>query len=107
MNFENLNILIATPCYNGQVYASYTESLINTVNLLNSLNIKQNIHLIKNQLVTRARNMQAYLFLKEENKYTHMMFIDADVVWDPRSLLLLLEHNKECVIGLYPNKSMI
>lgn len=105
MNFENLNILIATPCYNGQVYASYTESLINTVNLLNSLNIKHNIHFIKNQLVTRARNMQAYLFLKEENKYTHMMFIDADVVWDPRSLLLLLEHNKECVIGLYPNKS--
>ena len=105
MNFQELNILIATPCYNGQLYASYTESLINTINLFNSLNIKHNVHFIKNQLVTRARNMQAYLFLKEENKYTHMMFIDADVVWDPRSLLQLLEHNKECVIGIYPNKS--
>lgn len=101
----DLNILIATPCYNGQVYASYTESLISTINIFNSMNIKYNIHFIKNQIVTRARNMLSHIFLKEENNYTHMIFIDADVVWQPQHILYLLQHNKECVIGIYPNKS--
>lgn len=104
-NMENLNIFIATPCYNGQLYASYTESLINTIKLFTSMNIKHNVHFIKNQLVTRARNMQSHLFLKPENNYTHMMFIDADVVWEPQHILWLLQHNKECTIGIYPNKN--
>jgi len=104
MNIQDLNIFIATPCYNGQVYASYTESLINTIHMFYAMNIKFNVHFIKNQIVTRARNMLSHIFLQEENKYTHMMFIDADVVWEPKHILWLLEHNKECVIGIYPNK---
>ena len=105
MNFNELNIFIATPCYNGQVYASYTESLINTINMFNHMNIKYNIQFIKNQLVTRARNMLAHNFLRKKNNYTHILFIDADVVWSPESVMHLIQHNKECVIGIYPNKA--
>ncbi len=65
MNLNELNIFIATPCYNGQVYASYTESLINTINMFNHMNIKYNIQFIKNQLVTRARNMLVHNFLRK------------------------------------------
>lgn len=103
-NQKDLNILIATPCYNGQVYASYTEALINTIELFKSLGIQYSVRFIKNQIVTRARNMLSYLFLEESNNFSHMMFIDADIVWDPRHIILLLQHQKECVIGIYPNK---
>lgn len=101
---NNTNILIATPCYNGQVYASYTESLLNTINMFTNMGINYNVHFIKNQIVTRARNMLTHIFLDEKNNYTHLMFIDADVVWNPQHILFLLEHKKEVIIGIYPNK---
>lgn len=102
---ENTNILIATPCYNGQVYASYTESLLNTINVFNNLGIRYSVHFIKNQIVTRARNMLAYIFLQENKNYTHLMFIDADITWQPQHILELLKHDKEFIIGIYPNKA--
>ncbi len=105
IDIKNINILIATPCYNGQVYASYTESLLNTTNIFTNMGIKYSVHFIKNQIVTRARNMLSHIFLKDENKYTHLMFIDADVVWNPEHIFYLLQHNKEFVIGIYPNKA--
>jgi len=40
----------------------------------------------------------------EDSTFTHMIFIDADIVWDPQQILMLLSHNLECVIGCYPNK---
>ena len=33
------------------------------------------------------------------------MFIDADITWQPQHILQLLKHNKEFIIGIYPNKS--
>lgn len=105
LNVNNLNILIATPCYNGQVYASYTESLLNTTIIFNKLGIKYTVQFIKNQIVTRARNMLTYNFLEEEHNFTHLLFIDADVVWQPQDIMFLLEHDKEITIGIYPNKA--
>ena len=105
IDIKSLNILIATPCYNGQLYASYTESLLNTTNIFTNLGIRYNVHFIKNQIVTRARSMLAHIFLDENNNYTHLMFIDADVVWNPEHIFFLLQHKKEFLIGIYPNKA--
>ncbi len=54
---ENIKIFIATPCYGGLVYSSYTQSLLYTCMLLSSKNIKFEVKFINNQIVTRARNM--------------------------------------------------
>jgi choline kinase len=97
------NILLATPAYGGNVCARYTESLVQTCELLKSMNIKYTLKFINNQLVTRARNMLCHLFMKDE-RFTHMMFLDADVVWNPVDIVKLITHEKECVIGVYPNK---
>lgn len=96
-------ILIATPAFGGNVCSSYTESLINTCLLLSKNNINFEVKFINNQIVTRARNMLSYIFM-ENNSFTHMMFIDADIVWKANDVLNLLEHKLECVIGVYANK---
>tara|TARA_B100001142_G_scaffold302356_1_gene328832 strand:- start:110 stop:772 length:663 start_codon:yes stop_codon:yes gene_type:complete len=96
-------ILIATPAYGGNVCAAYTESLLYTCIILSQKNIEFQVKFINNQIVTRARNMLAYNFMKEET-FTHMLFIDADIVWSPEHVLMLLEHNLDCCIGIYPNK---
>lgn len=98
-----MKILIATPAYGGQVYSRYTESLVYTCFFLKTNNIDFELKYINNQLVTRARNMCSSIFL-EDKTFTHMMFIDADVVWQPHDIKKLLDHDKECVIGVYPNK---
>jgi len=98
-----MKILIATPAYGGQVYSRYTESLVYTCFFLKMHNIDFELKYINNQLVTRARNMCSSIFLEDET-FTHMMFIDADVAWQPQDIKKLIDHNKECVIGIYPNK---
>lgn len=98
-----MKILIATPAYGGLVYSRYTESLVYTCFMLKMMNIDFELKYINNQIVTRARNMCSSVFL-EDSSFTHMLFIDADVVWNPIDVKKLISHNKECVVGLYPNK---
>jgi len=100
---EEKHIFIATPAFGGNVCSQYTESLIHTINLLKSFNIKVTVKFINNQITTRARNMLADIFMKNDT-FTHMLFIDADVEWKPESVLSLIKNDQECVIGVYPNK---
>ena len=86
-------ILIATPAYNGQVCSKYTESLIYTCFVLSNFKIQFEIRFINNQIVTRARNMLSSIFM-ENKSFTHMMFIDADIVWSPLDLKKLIDHNR-------------
>lgn len=100
---KKTKILIGTPAYAGQCYTAYTESLLDTIKLLENRGIETSIKFINNQIVTRARNMICSIFM-EDDSYTHLLFIDSDIKWNPSDVLLLLEHKKECVIGIYPNK---
>jgi hypothetical protein len=97
------HVLIATPSYGSQVYTNYTESLIQTCMVLSMNNIQFTIKFINNQIVTRARNMLCSIFMNDPN-FTHMMFIDADISWNPQDILKLFNHDLECVVGIYPNK---
>jgi hypothetical protein len=100
---SNKKLLIATPAYCGLVCSDYTQALLYTCMLLSKNNIQFEVKFINNQIVTRARNMLCSIFM-DDSSFTHMIFIDADVVWTPTDVLMLLEHNLECVIGIYPNK---
>ena len=56
-------------------------------------------------LISRARNTLTAKFLNTEGS-THLMFIDADIGWEPWHLLALLNHDKDVVGGLYPMKTL-
>jgi hypothetical protein len=56
-------------------------------------------------LISRARNTLTAKFLNTEGS-THLMFIDADIGWEPWHLLALLNADKDVVGGLYPMKSL-
>ena len=98
-----IHLLIATPAFGSQIYTPYVESLIQTCGLLSVKNIRWSVKFINNQLVTRARNMLSSMFL-ENKDFTHMIFIDADIMWNPIDILKLLSYQLECVVGVYPNK---
>jgi hypothetical protein len=56
-------------------------------------------------LISRARNTLTAKFLHTEGS-THLMFIDADIGWEPWHLLVLLDKRKDVIGGLYPMKSL-
>jgi len=56
-------------------------------------------------LISRARNTLTAKFLHNKES-THLMFIDADIGWEPWHLLVMLNADKDVIGGLYPMKSL-
>jgi hypothetical protein len=105
MTVNNPVIFIGTPCFGAQVSCNFTRSLIGTIELLKIHNIGVIIDFLPNQIVTRARNLLAHKFL--QSKCTHLLFIDADIEWNPDDVLKLIQHKKELCVGLYANKGYV
>jgi len=79
-------------------------SLIHTYHLFNELSITLSSQFCKNDsLVSRARNNLVAKALLDPS-VTHVMFIDADIGWDPQDLVKLLLADKPIVGGVYPIK---
>jgi hypothetical protein len=56
-------------------------------------------------LISRARNTLVAKFLNNPDS-THLMFVDADIGWEPWHLLALLNRDVDVIGGLYPMKSL-
>jgi len=113
MNIQvNLDYLKTTrvhmcmPCYGGQLTESTFMSYIKWANTARQLGLDWTVETMTNEsLISRARNtlVSKFLFTKES---THLMFIDADIGWEPWHLLVMLDAQKDVIGGLYPMKSL-
>jgi hypothetical protein len=74
--------------------------------LCRQLNIDWTVETMTNEsLISRARNTLTAKFLHTKES-THLMFIDADIGWEPWHLLVMLDAQKDVIGGLYPMKSL-
>ena len=98
-------IFIATPCYGGQLTEAYFRSTIRLLTFCNQHQIPVAFGTIANEsLVTRARNVLVAYFLQSD--FTRLMFIDADIGWEPWHLMVMLNRDVDVIGGLYPMKSL-
>ena len=98
-------IYIGTPCYGGMITADYFKSCMQLVALAAVNKIEIQFGTIGNEsLITRARNTLVQLFM--DGDYTHLLFIDADLAFDPKAVLRMLEFDKDVVPGIYPRKTI-
>lgn len=106
VNIEELqkyNIFFATPCYGGVLTDQYFLSMFRLSQLLSAAKINFRITTLRNEsLITRARNILTAMFL--ESDCTHLMFIDADIEFDPESVVRMLAMNKPLIAAAYPKK---
>jgi hypothetical protein len=97
---------ICMPCYGGQLTESTFMSFIKWSNTCRQLGIDWTVETMTNEsLISRARNTLTAKFLSTPDS-THLMFIDADIGWEPWHLLALLNHDKDVIGGLYPMKTI-
>jgi hypothetical protein len=100
-----IKLFIATPMFAGMCTGSYTQSLINTANLMKNANIQVAFSFLFNEsLITRARNSLTHAFLKSDS--THLMFIDSDIRFDPQDIITMLNADKDVICGIYPKKEI-
>jgi hypothetical protein len=94
------------PCYGGMLTESTFMSFVKWGNTARQLGIDWTMETMTNEsLITRARNTLTAKFLLN-NDSTHLMFIDADIGWEPWHLLVMLNADKDVIGGLYPMKSL-
>jgi len=94
------------PCYGGQLTESCFMSFIKWSNTCRQLGIDWTIETMTNEsLISRARNTLTAKFLSNPDS-THLMFIDADIGWEPWHLLVLLNRDVDVIGGLYPMKTL-
>lgn len=100
---------IATPCYGGACHTAYAMSLLQTCHILWDAGIRHTVKLLPgDSLVQRARNMLVAHFLAGD--WTHLLFIDGDIQWQPGAVTRLLAAAEcpdiEVCCGVYPKKSI-
>lgn len=96
-------ITIATPMAQGVAEAGYIESLVATFKLLHHQGIKYDyITLSGDCFVDRARNRLVKRFLDSNSE--ELIFIDADVSFDPVGFLRLMSHDVDVIGGVYRKK---
>jgi hypothetical protein len=94
------------PCYGGQLTESTFMSFIKWANTAKQLGLNWTVETLSNEsLISRGRNTLTAKFL-QNNESTHLMFIDADIGWEPWHLLVMLNRDVDVIGGLYPMKSL-
>ena len=99
-------IMVMTPCYGSHVMAAYTESILRLQVTFQQKGIGFAYKWRDNDaLITRARAEMVAGFLADPVA-THLMFIDADIAFQPEQALRLLAFDKDVVAAAYPLKGI-
>jgi hypothetical protein len=98
------SLFLSTPCYGGQCLQKYAESILQLQVLLSHVGIQMYIDTIENEsLVQRARNVAVGRFM-QKSQAEYFMFIDADVHFEPESVVRLIQSGHELSVACYPKK---
>ena len=98
-------LVMATPCYGSMVTNAYLMSMIRTTTALIQAGLPSELLTSPgDSLVQRARNSLVATFM--DTRWSHFLFIDADIEWEPSSILRLLRADKDVICGAYPKKKL-
>lgn len=98
------SLFLSVPCYGGQVLEAFAGSFIHLSELCAARDINICFDTTENEsLIPRARNVSLGRFMKKSNA-DYFMFIDADIHFDPQSVVRLMESDRDFTCACYPKK---
>ena len=100
------HIKVMTPCFAAQVTSAYTTSLLSLWYACRKrgVGISWSLH-GADALITRARAECVASFLQQPEP-THLLFIDADIAFEPEQVFRLLDFDADMTAAAYPVKSI-
>jgi hypothetical protein len=103
----SVNLVVATPCFGSQISVLYAASLLKLQKLVRSYSDFNLKILFKDgdALITRARASLVAQFLDDPSA-THLLFIDADIGFEPQQVLRLIECGADMCAAVYPIKRL-
>tara|TARA_B100000085_G_scaffold282703_1_gene311796 strand:+ start:294 stop:950 length:657 start_codon:yes stop_codon:yes gene_type:complete len=101
IKMNDVNIFIATPCFDHKVNSSYVCTLLE----LSDLGIKFDPFFMHDSLINRVRNELITKFYENRDKYTHLLWLDSDVAPSANGLVKLLEKNVDVIAAAVPIKT--
>ena len=106
MSLQGKSLTVLSPMYAGQLAMNYHDSFVQLAFLCRDLNIGFEWSNVWNEsLISRARNRLVDNFLKTMTG-THAIFIDADIGFDARDVIGMLEMDKD-IVGVPCSKKSI
>lgn len=100
------SICVCTPMYGGVCHGGYVKSLLQLKETLISHYHQFHFISIENEsLIQRGRNTLVWYFLNKTN-FTHLLFIDSDLAFNPEDVLKMLSFDKDIIGGIYPKKTI-
>ena len=98
-------VFVATPMYGGMAHGLYIKSCLDLQTTLAKYGVEVKFSFLFNEsLITRARNYLVDEFLR--SGFTHLLFIDSDIHYNPQDVLAMLALDKDVIGGPYPKKSI-
>ena len=102
VNVEDLRknkLFVATPMYGGMSHGLYVKSCLDLQTIMMKYGIEVKFSFLFNEsLITRARNYLVDEFLR--SGFTHLLFIDSDIHYDPNDIMALMALDKSLTILL-------
>ena len=83
-------IFVATPVH-SEVTIHYTQALLKLQQECMQKGILVSFTLYKSSLVQQGRNLCVAEYLNDEKEYTHLLFIDSDIDFEPKTIFTMLE----------------
>jgi len=104
---EGVKLMVSTPCYGGVCLQHYAESIMKLQRTCAMNKIHMLLDTTENEsLVHRARNIAVARFYQKTD-CTHFMFIDADIHFDPESVIRLIKSDHDVAVAPYPKKTIM
>jgi hypothetical protein len=104
-DLKKVKLFVATPMYGGNCHGMYMKSCLDlqTICIQHGIEVKYSF-LFNESLIPRARNYLVDEFLRSGS--THLLFIDADIHYQPQDIIALIALDKEVIGGPYTKKSI-
>jgi hypothetical protein len=98
-------IVFGIPLYGGNCTAEFADSMGRLQSSLDLSNVPYRVvHHVNDSLIPRARNCLVARFMGEFKDFTHFMFIDADIQFEPEDVAKLWNLDVDVACGCYPTK---
>ncbi len=105
-DFTKVHLHIGIPCYGGMITEPCMTSFLRFTLLAQQVGLNWSLDTMVNEsLIPRGRNNLMAKMMTNQAA-THFMFIDADIRFQPESILQMIAYDKEVIGGLYPKKSL-